>query len=228
MKKFALVLVAACLATAAFADNTTSSTVNIDPHRFEAAIQAFEETDRLAEPSGNAFLFYGSSSIFYWHDMLAEDLAPLEVLPRGFGGSTIIGALHYARRVVIPSNPKAVVLYEGDNDIAKYGMPVDEFVGLFRQFVTLIHQELPDTRIYFLSIKPSPSRWQAWPIMREANRRVEAICDNDDLLQYIDVASPMLDADGLPIEGIFVQDKLHMNRDGYLIWKNVVRASLID
>ncbi len=132
MHRFALVLTIACLTAVALADKTTTSALNIDPHRFEAAIQAFEEADRQAEPSGKAYLFYGSSSIFYWHDMLAEDLAPLEVLPRGFGGSTIIGALHYAQRVVIPSNPKAVVLYEGDNDIAMYGMAVDEFVSLFR------------------------------------------------------------------------------------------------
>jgi len=190
-----------------------------DPERWEAAIQAFEKETRESPPPDGAVVFYGSSSIAGWHGTLQDDMAPLPVVGRGFGGSTLWDALHFLDRVVIPLHPAAVVLYEGDNDIGAHGAPPDLVFELFREFVEGVQRELPDTRVLFLSIKPCPSRWDSWPRMR-------ALCSEDSLLGYIDVASPMLDDRGLPRPAIFLADSLHMNRRGYELWTEVVKGAL--
>lgn len=102
-------------------------------------------------------------------------------------------ALHYADRIVLPYKPRAVVLYEGDNDIAQNISP-QKIADTFRQLlVEKIHKKLPECRIYFLSIKPSIRRWDMWPEMQETNRLIGSQCKEDKRLTYVDVASGMLD-----------------------------------
>ena len=36
---------------------------------------------------------------------------------------------------------------------------------------------------------------------------------------FIDVFHKMLKADGMPMDNIFLEDKLHMNSKGYAIWQ---------
>lgn len=198
-----------------------------DPGRYEETIQGFENSDKEQAPPRDAIVCIGSSSMRGWHQDMDEDLKPLTVIPRGFGGSNMNDALHYADRIVLPYKPRAVVLYEGDNDVAG-GITPEKIKDTFNEFVGKIHAELPETRIYFLSIKPSISRWRIWPQMAEANRLIEQECAERDLLTYIDVATGMLDEEGKPLKNIFKADNLHMNREGYVIWRDAVRPVLIE
>jgi len=197
-----------------------------DPARFEADIHAFEASDSSSTYPADPIIFYGSSSIRIWHDSLAKDMAPLPVIGRGFGGSTMIDALHYADRVIIPRKPRAVVLYEGDNDIGAFQVAPGRVTELFEEFVARIQTALPETEIYFLSIKPSPSRWDHWPQMIQANQMIRRVCEADPLRHYLDVASVMLDEHGMPRKDIFRDDMLHMNRKGYALWTKIVRKAL--
>lgn len=223
-----LSLIALVFITDTLAAQDTDPPDYFDPARFEADIVAFERADSVEGYIDDAVLFYGSSSIRMWHDSLASDMAPFPVIPRGFGGSTMIDALTYADRVVIPRKPKAIFLYEGDNDVGHYGVSPERVTELFKALVARVHRALPETEIYFLAIKPSPSRWEHWPAMAETNTMIREICESDVRLHYVDVATPMLNEDGTPNEEIFLEDMLHMNRDGYLIWKSVVRDALSD
>ena len=196
-----------------------------DPKRFEKAIEQFETNDRKNPPPQGAIVCIGSSSIRGWHGNIKEDLAPLIIIPRGFGGSNMNDALHYADRIVLPYKPCAIVLYEGDNDIAK-GISPEQIAATFRAFVTKVHAELPECRIYVLSIKPSIKRWSLWATMQEANALMEATCCEDERLFYIDIATQMLNDEGLPKSGIFKRDQLHMTREGYVLWRNAVKPVL--
>ena len=198
-----------------------------NPEGFEKDIQAFEEQDRITSPPANAIVAIGSSSLKIWNKTINNDLAPLTIIPRGFGGSTMNDALYYVDRIVIPYKPRAVLLYEGDNDVAG-GISPEKIKDAFLKFVAKIHKELPETRIYFLAIKPSPSRWNVWPQMQETNRLIENECDKDLRLTYVDVATPMLDAEGQALIDIFRGDKLHMNEQGYVIWRNVLKPILME
>jgi lysophospholipase L1-like esterase len=197
------------------------------PTRFEKAICDFEAADRETPPPSGAIVCIGSSSMRGWHSAIQKDLAPLTVIPRGFGGSNMNDALHYADRIVIPYKPRAIVLYEGDNDIEQQ-IPPEKIVATFRAFVSKVHKHLPETRIYVLSIKPSIRRWKSWPRTVVANRLLAEACAKDERLIYVDVATPMLDADGQPRKDLFQDDNLHLNRAGYVVWRDVLRPILLE
>jgi len=196
------------------------------PERFEEDIQDFETTDRKQSPPQGAIVCVGSSSMRGWHETIKDDLAPMTIIPRGFGGSNMNDALYYADRIVLPYKPRAIVVYEGDNDIAQ-GIAPENIAGTFRAFVKKVHEKLPKCRIYCLSIKPSISRWSLWSKMQEANSLIAVECTNDKRLTFVDVASAMLNDEGNPRKEIFKADNLHMTRDGYVIWQNVLRPILI-
>lgn len=197
-----------------------------DPARFAKAIEDFEAADRQQPPPAGGIVCIGSSSLKGWHADIRKDLAPLTIIPRGFGGSTMNDALHYADRIVLPYRPRAIVLYEGDNDIAQR-IPPEKIAATFQAFVDRIHRHLPDTRIYVLSIKPSISRWKHWPMTLQANRLLADACARDKRLFYVDVATPMLDADGRPRGELLKADNLHMTRAGYEVWRDVLRPILL-
>ncbi|MCF7669288.1 MAG: hypothetical protein K9N48_05885 [Verrucomicrobia bacterium] len=198
-----------------------------DPRRFEKDIQAFKNADKTQNPPNGAIVCIGSSSMRGWHDNIKSDLSPLTIIPRGFGGSNMNDALYYADEIVIPYKPRAVVVYEGDNDIAQ-GIAPERIRDTFITFVDKIHAHYPGARVYFISIKPSPSRWELWQEMKQANKLIAEVCSNAELLTYIDVASEMLDSEGEPKADIFLEDELHMNRKGYLIWRTVLRPILLE
>lgn len=198
-----------------------------DVNRWEKAIKAYEEEDKVSPPPEGAIVGIGSSSMRLWRKRIHQDLAPLTVIPRGFGGSNMEDARYYADRIVIPYEPRAVILYEGDNDIATFKLSPKQVMNIFDAFVAKIHRALPQTRIYVISVKPSISRWNVWPQMEETNHLLKAACELNPLLTYIDVASPMLDENNQPLKDIFIQDNLHLNQKGYDIWSNAVKSVLI-
>jgi len=161
-----------------------------------------------------------------WHTTIRSDLAPLTVIPRGFGGSNMNDALTFADRVVIRYKPRAVVLYEGDNDIAQ-GVSPEKIRDTFLALAVKIHRPLPDARVYVLAIKPSVRRWTLWPKMQRANRLLAQACDKDKRLTFVDVAAVMLKKNGRVKTDIFEKDNLHMNRKGYLLWKSALRPLLL-
>jgi hypothetical protein len=101
------------------------------------------------------------------------------VINRGFGGSHISDVNHFAERIVLKYNPRLIVFYAGDNDIASNKPPLQVFQD-FQAFVQLVHKQLPDARILYLPIKPSLARWPLWPKMQEANALVAALAKADD------------------------------------------------
>ena len=197
-----------------------------DPERFHKWIEAFVEADRSSPPVERGIVAVGSSSMVGWHKTIQKDLAPLTIIQRGFGGSNMNDVLHYVDKVVTRYRPRAVLLYEGDNDVAG-GIDPDQILETFARLREKIHASVPDVRIYVLSIKPSIARWAMWPTMQEANRLLETVCDMDDRLTFIDIGATMLNAKGEPRKDIFLEDMLHMNDTGYRLWTATVRPVLV-
>lgn len=198
--------------------------VELTPYPFEEVIQRFKVQDRKNPPPKNAFLFVGSSSIRMWKS-LAEDMAPLPVINRGFGGSQAEHVLHYLDEIVLSYRPKAIVFYEGDNDLAA-GVSPEAFLARCRVFAEKVHSSLPETRIYFLSIKPSGLRYHIWPKMQQANQLLQTFAKEHEYLDYIDIGTAMHDSSGRLRQDIFLPDDLHMNARGYAIWTKIVRERL--
>jgi lysophospholipase L1-like esterase len=175
-------------------------------------------------PAPGGVVFIGSSSIVGWKT-LKDDFAPMNVTGRGFGGSQVIDSVVYADRIVIPYRPRSVVLYAGDNDVAAGKTPEQVFSD-FKKFVKKIHAALPEVRVYFICIKPSISRWHLWDKMKAANSLVAEFAKKNDLVEYLDIATPMIGQDGKPRPELFVEDGLHLNAAGYKVWTEVVRPRL--
>ena len=191
---------------------------------WEADMRHFAELDAQAPPPRHAVLFLGSSSIRFW-DSLASDFPGQAVINRGFGGSEIRDSTWYADRIVIPYAPRLIVFYAGDNDLNAGRSPRqvrDDFLG----FVARVRRDLPQVRIAFISIKPSPSRAQLLPAIAESNRLVREAARGLAKVDYLDVYTPMLGADGQPRAALFREDMLHMTPDGYAIWREVVAPEL--
>ncbi len=201
----------------AAADDTTAAS------RWEPNIRRFEERDRRQMPPADGFLFVGSSSIVGWN--LLKHFPDMPVINRGFGGSQIADSVHFAERIIIPYRPRVVVLYAGDNDIAKGKSPQTVLTD-YRAFVDKIRAPLPNTKIVFVAIKPSISRWRLVDQMREANRLIREVAAADPLQEFVDIDTPMIGSDGKPMADLFKSDGLHLNEDGYQLWSSLVEPHL--
>lgn len=191
---------------------------------WEDEIRRFEEQDRLHAPKPSSVLFLGSSSIRLW-DTLAEDFPRMQVLNRGFGGSEIRDATRYVSRIVTPYRPRLIVFYSGDNDLAS-GRTPEQVAADFEEFVARVRRDLPQIRIAFVSIKPSPARKQLLDVQRKANEAIRKSIEGKPNLVYVDVATPMLTAEGKTRPELFLEDGLRMNHDGYLLWRDRITKLL--
>ncbi len=204
-----------------------------DPYaKWERTIANFERLDQIQRLSEPPLLFVGSSSIRMWN--LHPAWPQMATLNRGFGGSTIHDVTYFTDRVVEPYKPLAVVLYAGDNDVSK-GLSVAEVVADYQVLSQRLEARLPGTPLIFVAIKPSLKRWDLWPVMEAVNDEIATLCaqDTSGTRLFADIASPMLNADGKPDPSLFVEDGLHLNREGYRIWEAVLarclkKAGLLD
>jgi lysophospholipase L1-like esterase len=196
----------------------------IDPAKWNAEIAAFAVRDAKTPPPKGVLLFVGSSTIRMWD--LKTSWPGEEILNNGFGGSTLPDAIHHFEKLVAAYQPRAVVLYSGDNDLSR-GRSVNQVLEDFKTFAALSRKAHPEVPVVILAIKPSLKRWSLWPEMREVNQAIEAHCAGDSGLVYADVATPLLGPDGSrPDESWFKADGLHLSPKGYARWTTVVGEAL--
>jgi lysophospholipase L1-like esterase len=196
-----------------------------DPNRWEPAISRFEAQDKVSPPPRNAIVFVGASSIVRWDLPKYFPELGAKAINRGFGGSLISDSVRYADRIVTPYKPRIVVLYAGDNDV-EAGVSAVQIASQFTEFERKVHAALPQTRIVFISIKPSIRRWKWVDTIRAANAKVREYCAAHPNLAYVDIDPLMIGADGKPNPDLLVADGLHMTPAGYEIWTRTLRSLL--
>jgi len=194
------------------------------PDKWAADIEAFTAADAVNPPARGGVVFVGSSSIRLW-STLADDFPKVSVINRGFGGSEMADSVFYADRIVIPYQPRLVVVYAGENDL-NAGKSPETVLADFRAFRAKVHAALPATRIIYLSCKESPSRAKVRPQVVAANRLIAADCATDARCTFVDVATPLNDAAGGYRPELFKDDQLHLNPAGYAIWTKVLAPYL--
>lgn len=190
-------------------------------------IQRFKQQDSVQQPPSSAILLIGSSSFTRWTDV-QDYFKGYTIVNRGFGGSTLLDQLRYVNDIVFPYNPKQVLIYCGENDLASSDTVTAKMVfSRFQQLYNLIRNRLPRTHIAFVSMKPSPSRAFLMDKMREGNEMIRKFLKGKRRTAYIDVYREMIDDEGKPITSLFVDDNLHMNKEGYAIWQKVIQPYLL-
>lgn len=200
-----------------------TSVTGQDPLRFEQEIKVLKKTDSLVDTQ-NLILFTGSSSIRFWQD-LKTDFPNHNVLNRGFGGSEMSDLLYYLDVLVLPYQPSKIFIYEGDNDINS-GKTPEQILKTAEEVVSKIRAVYPTIEIVFISPKPSIARWHLSQQYEDFNHKLKLWTSKREGLRFVDVWSPMLDGSGEVRKDVFIEDKLHLNRLGYDIWKNAISALL--
>ncbi len=191
---------------------------------FRDEINEFKRLDKENFPEKGKILFTGSSSIRFW-DSLEEDMEPLEILNRGFGGAQISHVIYHFEDIVKPYNPKAIVFFCGTNDLTALKTP-EETLKDFKKFLNLVKNELGNIKVYVIGIKPTVDRLYLDKEERIFNSSIKLLANDDAYLEYINIWDPMLNQDGTRMPELFIEDGLHMNKKGYEVWTRKVRESL--
>ena len=190
-------------------------------------IQRFKQLDSVQKPPSNAILLIGSSSFTRWTDV-QDYFKGYTIINRGFGGSTLVDQIRYVNDVVFPYNPKQVLIYCGENDAASSDTVTAKLIfDRFKQLFNLIRNRMPRVHIAFISMKPSPSRILFLPKVREANEMVRKFLKGKKRTAYIDVYKEMIDDEGKPVPSLFVEDNLHMTKEGYAIRQKAIQPYIL-
>jgi lysophospholipase L1-like esterase len=200
-------------------ENIWTRKINPDPERYRESIEMFKWLDTKNSLPSDPVLFVGSSSIRLWETVTYFPGYP--VINRGFGGSHISDVNYFIESLVLKYNPKVIVFYAGDNDIA-FGKNIDRVFDDYVEFVKAVKTHLPQTQIIYLPIKPSIARWSLWDIMEQTNLKIQQYSNTDKMLHFVDLATPMLDCDGKPDSTLFISDGLHLNAKGYGVWSKIL------
>ncbi|MBN8857363.1 MAG: hypothetical protein J0H29_03180 [Sphingobacteriales bacterium] len=189
-------------------------------------IQRFKKQDSLDFPKKKSILFIGSSSFTKWKDV--QDYFPSHrIINRGFGGSTLPDLIRYTDDIVFPYKPKQIVIYCGENDIASSDTisaetVANRFIVLFNK-IRSRYRKIP---VVYISMKPSPSRERFFPKMIAANNAIQQFLSTKKRTVFVNVYHLMLNGESQPMKEIYLDDMLHMNSKGYLIWQKALEPYL--
>jgi lysophospholipase L1-like esterase len=190
-------------------------------------VRLYQQYDIVNLPKKQSILFVGSSSFRLWKDYQSY-FPGFNIINRGIGGSSLPDIIRYSKEMITSYQPKQIVIYCGENDFASSDTitsihVTSKFIDLF----SIIRNDLPQAHISFISIKPSPSRWKHKDKIIAANASIKLFLNNQTNTSFINVWDSMLDIYGKPLSNIYKSDSLHMNVNGYIIWKNIITPYLI-
>ena len=195
-----------------------------DPLRFKEEVAQLTANDQSINRK-DVILFTGSSSIKMWNS-IQSDFPKYNIINRGFGGSQTSDLLFYFDKLILPYNPKKIFIYEGDNDLSA-GKSPEQILSTMDSLISLIRQKVSaNVPVYIISPKPSVARWHLKDKYIEFNKRMTTLAASRKKVFVVDVWNPALDAEGNVIKDIFLEDGLHMNKKGYVIWVNALRKHL--
>ena len=122
-------------------------------------------------------------------------------------------------------NPDLIILYAGDNDIGN-GASIKDVVNEFDLFVGQMAETFPNTKGFFISIKPSPFRRHKLSVIKKTNSKIKKIISKNSNWKYIDIFNYMITSDGEPSELFYQNDMLHLNKVGYSLLAKSIKEVL--
>ena len=206
-------------------------TISEDPLVWEKQIRAFEKTERKRPAAKGGVVFAGSSTIRLWGG-LAQDMAPIPAVQRGFGGAKLNDVIHYMDRLITAHAPAMVVLYIGSNDMLDFGgnrpKSMEEMQELYDTLLTRLHDRLPDAQIIVLATFPSPLNARRAAQIEAVNEYVREIAESKPWLDLISGTEALKTPSGEPDRSLFRFDRTHLNKKGYTRWAQILRPELLD
>jgi hypothetical protein len=197
-----------------------------DVLHWEQDMQVFDSLNTAEDSDEKTLLVTGSSSIRLW-DQIQKDLAPFEVMQRGYGGAKLTDFNYYTERIIKPHQFKAILIFVA-NDIAggDHDKSPKEVFQLYKNLVKQIRERNPNTPIFWIEVTPTPSRWHAIGEIREAGDLIKNYCKKSEDLFFIDTYDRFMNAGGKPDPTLFRSDMLHLNPSGYELWTEIILGAL--
>ncbi len=192
--------------------------------RFMDQIEEYKKQDSIAPPIKGSILFIGSSIFRQWN-MLKEQMAPLPVFNRAFGGSRTAEILLHLNELVFPHAPRVIVYYCGSNDV-NGDVPTIEIAGNFFAFVDSVHRRLPGTKIAYVSVNRAPQKKNRWGVVDSINMLVRTFCERSPAITYMDVNPSLFDAAGTPRYDLYKDDRLHFKDEAYVGFTGIIKPIL--
>lgn len=188
---------------------------------------ALKKRDSVHTTPG-AVVCIGSSHMANWKTLQAA-LKPLTIFNLGIGGSKMSHAAElFTPLLVVPAKPRAVILYEGSNDL-NAGETPENILGNFQKLHQHLHRALPETRLYVLGIVPSPGkRFERWNAIQATNALIKAECAAHGWIKFLDTTTPLIGADGQPRPECFIPNDPHMTAKGYETWSSVIVPVVVE
>jgi len=211
-----------------------------DPEAVEALLKPFrpksekwqEDVAKLAESNATDggsehVLFLGSSSFRLW-DTIQEDLAPVKVVKRAFGGARFGDlAIHTPELTAGLRFSKAVVFIANEiTDKSEEDTDPETTSKYARLVIAQLRAERPEVPIHLVAVTPTPLRYKYWPRIQLTNSMLRKIAESTPGVYYIPTAYAFLDRDGNPRAELFKDDRLHLNPNGYRTWSKILLGSL--
>mmetsp|Transcript_6737 Transcript_6737/g.16445 ORF Transcript_6737/g.16445 Transcript_6737/m.16445 type:complete len:209 (+) Transcript_6737:123-749(+) len=191
----------------------------------------------------------GDSDIAYWpKDLLPWQVGSMnhEPLVSGYPGATLAGVLPHARRVMIRTMTSVtkndtlfVVACAGENDIGE-GLSLEKSVGALKEFLNRILMY----RSVLIFLGPKFEPWledeKSYKIKYEAMTRAFEKCLKDcqkdhplQTIHFVDCLTMFCgetaNLPGARLGGrakadprYFKSDKLHLSKEGYAVWSQIV------
>ncbi len=121
----------------------------------------------------------------------------------------------------------AIVLFIANDIIGEENDKTpDEVQYLANEVFKVIRRKYADVPVFYIATTPTPLRWEAWPGIKEANDKIRQLCESGENLYFINTDFAFLGNDGLPVDSLFLQDRLHLNPEGYFVWKGLIKDQL--
>ena len=171
-------------------------------------------------------MFLGDSltDLCEWAEILKDD----QIINRGICGDTTDGILNRINNI-IESKPKKLFFMIGINDLNQ-GVSVENIVENYTLILEAFKNQIPVTKVFIQSLLPVNNQLRSNSEVNkkviDLNARIKELAQTFSF-QYIDLFTAFLDKDN-QLDAQYTSDGVHLNGQGYLIWKEIIEKDVVN
>lgn len=171
---------------------------------------------------GKTTLFIGDSffDTDFWTNFYKRYYTGKDALLLGIGGTTTYDWETWATEWLRDIQPKNIVMHMGTNNIYDDGDDVQATVSALQNMFSVIHENVPDTPIYWFGISYRSYNDAKIAKAREINTQMKTWCDNQDYITYIDTPDTLTKD--------MLSDGTHPAVESYYVFADALKATNIE
>ncbi len=133
----------------------------------------------------------------------------------------------FAERILTPHQHRGLMLFAGnDVKVEAADSSPEEVASVVREIICVSKSHLPNAPDYIIEVTPTESRFAAWDKTRKINAALREVALTTDNTWCVITAEHFLNIDGTPRKEHFIDDKLHLNEQGYQKWAELIKEQL--